>query len=124
MQIEIFIILINKGVKTYVKKFTGDFETAVWKENETWVWAWAVCEIGNEKNLQIGNSIDTFIEFCKNETNPEIYFHNLKFDCEFIIYWCLTHGFTHAEKKEDIKENTFTTLISDMRSVLHMYNIF
>lgn len=63
-----------------MKKFTGDFETAVWKEDETWVWAWAVCEIGNEKNLQIGNSIDTFIEFCKNEANPEIYFHNLKFD--------------------------------------------
>ena len=55
MQIEIFIILINKEVKFYVKKFTGDFETAVWKENETWVWAWACCEIGNEKNLQIGN---------------------------------------------------------------------
>lgn len=36
-----------------------------------------------------------------------------KFDGEFIIYWALTHGFTHVEKKEDIKENTFTTLISD-----------
>ena len=116
MQIEIFIILINKEVKFYVKKFTGDFETAVWKENETWVWAWACCEIGN--------SIETFIEFCKNEKNPEIYFHNLKFDGEFIIYWCLTHGFTHVNKKEDIKENTFTTLISDMRTILHNNYIF
>jgi hypothetical protein len=26
----------------------------------------------------------------------------------------LTNGFTHVNKKEDIKENTFTTLISDM----------
>ena len=40
-----------------MKKFTADFETAVWKDNETWVWAWAVCEIGNEENLQIGNNI-------------------------------------------------------------------
>lgn len=107
-----------------MKKFTGDFETAVWKENETWVWAWALCEIGNEENLPIGNNIDTFIEFLKNEKNPEVYFHNLKFDGEFIIYWCLTHGFMHAEKKEDIKDNTFTTLISDMRSILYNNNLF
>lgn len=97
-----------------MKKFTADFETAVWLEDETWVWAWATCEIGNEKNLQIGNNIDSFIEYCKNEKNSIFYFHNLKFDGEFIIYWALKNGFTHAEKKEDIKANTFTTLISDM----------
>ena len=60
-------------------KFTGDFETATWLENETYVWAWAVCEIGTE-NLKYGNSIESFFEFCKNEKNPEIFFHNLKFD--------------------------------------------
>ena len=97
-----------------MKKFTADFETAVWLENETWVWAWATCEIGNEKNLQIGNNIDDFIEYCKKEKNSIFYFHNLKFDGEFIIYWALKNGFTHVEKKEDIKANTFTTLISDM----------
>lgn len=97
-----------------MKKFTADFETAVWLEDETWVWAWATCEIGNEKNLIIGNNIDDFIEYCKKEKNSIFYFHNLKFDGEFIIYWALKNGFTHAEKKEDIKANTFTTLISDM----------
>lgn len=97
-----------------VKKFTADFETAVWKEDETWVWAWATCEIGNEENIKIDNNIDSFMEFCKQEKNATFYFHNLKFDGEFIIYWLLTHGFTHVEKKEDIKENTFTTVISDM----------
>ena len=97
-----------------MKKFTADFETATWNEDETWVWAWATCEIGNEENIQIDNNIDSFIEFCEKEKNPIIYFHNLKFDGEFIIYWLLTHGFKWVEKKEDIKENTFTTLISDM----------
>ena len=97
-----------------MKKFTADFETAVWLEDETWVWAWATCEIGNENNLTIGNNIDDFIEYCKKEKNSIFYFHNLKFDGEFIIYWALKNGFTHVEKKEDIKENTFTTLISDM----------
>lgn len=97
-----------------MKKYTADFETATWKEDETWVWAWAVCEIGKDENIEIGNSIDTFIDFCKKEKNATFYFHNLKFDGEFIIYWALTHGFKHVENKEDIEDNTFTTLISDM----------
>lgn len=97
-----------------MKKFTADFETAVWKKDETWVWAWAVCEIGKEENLIIDNNIDSFIEFCRKENNATFYFHNLKFDGEFIIYWALSHGFKHVENKEDIENNTFTTLISDM----------
>lgn len=97
-----------------MKKFTADFETCVWLPDETYVWAWAVSEIGNDDNIIIDNNIESFIEFCKNEKNAEFYFHNLKFDGEFIIYWALTHGFKHVEKKEDIEANTFTTLISDM----------
>ena len=97
-----------------MKKFTADFETATWLENETYVWAWAICEIGNTDNLQIGNNIETFFEFCKKENNPILFFHNLKFDGEFIIYYLLENGFKHVEKKEEIDKNTFTTLISDM----------
>lgn len=97
-----------------VKKFTADFETATWLENETWVWAWATCEIGNEENIEINNNIDSFIDYCKEQKNAVFYFHNLKFDGEFIIYWALTHGFKHVTKKEDIEANTFTTLISDL----------
>ena len=58
-----------------MKKFTADFETAVWIEDETWVWAWATCEIGNEKNLTIGNNIDDFIEYCKNEKRRRSHQH-------------------------------------------------
>lgn len=97
-----------------MKKFTADFETATWEDDETWVWAWATCEIGNEENLQIGNNIDDFIEYLKKEKNPKVYFHNLKFDGEFLIYWALKHGFTHVENQKDVKDMTFTTLISDM----------
>lgn len=97
-----------------MKKFTADFETAVWKTDETWVWAWAVCEIGNEDNIIIDNNIESFIEFCEDSGNSTFYFHNLKFDGEFIIYYLLTHGFRHVEKREDVESKTFTTLISDM----------
>ena len=97
-----------------MKKYTGDFETATWIEDETWVWAWAVCEIGNEKNIKYGNNIESFFEFCKAEKNPEIYFHNLKFDGEFIISYLLNNGFKHIRNIKERDEKTFTTLISDM----------
>lgn len=97
-----------------MKKFTADFETCVWKDDETFVWAWAICEIGNEDNLQIGNSIETFIDFCKSEKNPTLYFHNLKFDGEFIIYWLLKNNYKYVESRKYAEDNTFTTIISDM----------
>lgn len=96
-----------------MNKYTADFETCVWKENETWVWAWAIHEIGHDY-FKYGNDIYSFMDFCKNSNNSIFYFHNLKFDGEFIIYWLLTNGFKHIEDKTDVKDNTFTTLISDI----------
>lgn len=96
-----------------MKRYTADFETATWLDNETYVWAWAVCEIGNDKNVIIDNSIETFIEFIKKESGSIFYFHNLKFDGSFIIYYLLTHGFECVDSNNR-KSNTFTTLISDL----------
>lgn len=97
-----------------MKKFTADFETATWLPDETYVWAWAICEIGNPDNLIIDNNIDSFIEFCKKNPNSTLYFHNLKFDGEFIIYYLFNHGFEHIKDRKEKRNNTFTTLISDM----------
>ena len=96
-----------------MKKFTADFETATWNPNKTWVWAWATCEIETSK-INLGNTIESFIEYARSQKNSIFYFHNLKFDGEFIISWALNNGFTHAETKEEIKDMTFTTLISDV----------
>lgn len=70
-------------------KFVGDFETATWLEDETWVWAWATCEIDSLK-LEYGNSIESFFEWIEKQKNPEIYFHNLKFDRR--IYYLLSYS--------------------------------
>ena len=96
-----------------MKRFTADFETSTWLSDESFVWAWAICEIGNVDNLRIGNSIKTFMELVEKEINPIILFHNLKFDGEFILYWLMKNGFEYTEKKER-KDRTFSTLISDM----------
>ena len=97
-----------------MKKFTADFETNT-QEYDTRVWAYAICEIGNITNFQYGNNIEDFIKFCqdKNE-NYLLYFHNLKFDGEFIIHYLLSNGYTHIKNKKDREDKTFTTLISDM----------
>ena len=99
-----------------MKKYTADFETATWNTNETWVWAWAVCEIGNEENIIIENNIESFIEFCKKQNNAVLYFHNLKFDSEFIICYLLENGYKHIKDRKEATDKTFTTLISDIGS--------
>lgn len=94
--------------------YSADFETiATEGVNETRIWAYAIIEIGNDKNFIYGNNMTDFIKFCKDSKNSTFYFHNLKFDGEFIIDYLLKNGFTHVVNNKDIKDNTFTTLISD-----------
>lgn len=51
-----------------IKRFSCDFETVTWLENETYVWAWAISEIGNETNIKIGNNIDDFLNGVRAKT--------------------------------------------------------
>lgn len=60
-------------------RFTADFETVTWLKHETYVWAWAVCNIETEE-IRTGNNIVDFMELCKYYHNPIIYMHNLRFD--------------------------------------------
>jgi len=64
--------------------------------------------------LTFGEDIDSFINYCSliNESSS-FYFHNLKFDGEFIIHYLLTHGFVHVNEKK-LGVNQFSTIISDL----------
>lgn len=64
--------------------------------------------------MTIGEDIDSFINYCSliNESSS-FYFHNLKFDGEFIIHYLLTHGFVHVNEKK-LGVNQFSTIISDL----------
>lgn len=96
-----------------MRKLTADFETTT-DIDDCRVWAWAICEIGEVENFYTGNDIDSFMEFVQTEIhNGKYYFHNAKFDFQFIISWLLTHGFIHIEDKKDRDDLTFTTLITD-----------
>lgn len=97
-----------------MRSFTADFETTT-DINDCRVWAYAICEIGDTTNFIYGNNIEDFIKFCSNsKENYKIWFHNLKFDCEYIFSYLLNNGYEVIENKKDRHDKTFTCLISDM----------
>lgn len=91
------------------KKYACDFETTT-NPDDCRVWAYGWMEVGNTKNYQIGNSIDEFMRFVQY-CQGDLYFHNLKFDGEFIINWLLRNGFKHDDSG---LPKTFNTIISQM----------
>lgn len=100
-----------------MSRYTADFETSTpaWltRDKETRVWAWAVHEIGGDDFIY-GNTIDTFFEWCFKDKrkNHTLYFHNLKFDGEYIFYYLLKNGYEVVQDKKDRKDKSFTCLIS------------
>ena len=97
-----------------MKKFTADFETTT-DPNDCRVWAYSLCEIGNIDNFIYGNNIEDFINFCANKyENYQLWFHNLKFDGEYIFNYLLNNGFEFVKDKKLRRDKTFTCLISDM----------
>lgn len=93
--------------------FTADFETTT-NPLDCRVWAFAVCEIDNPDNVVIGLTVDEFMCWCESQKeNHTIYFHNLKFDSQFIMYWLFKNGFKHITEDEKRETKTFSTVISD-----------
>ena len=102
-----------------MSKFTADFETSTpkWLERDGYsrVWAYAICEIGNPENFIYGNNIEDFFKWCFKDKrkNHTLYFHNLKFDGEYIFYYLLKNGYEVVQTKKEARDKTFTCLISD-----------
>jgi len=96
-----------------MKTYVADFETTT-NPNDCRVWAYAICEVGNKDNVIIGTTLDDFMKWCRDlKENPTVFFHNLKFDGQFIMTWLFKNGFTHTTNPNDKATLTFNTLISD-----------
>ena len=65
------------------------------------MWAYALCEIGGDYATTVGNSIDDMINRISSANNT-LYFHNLKFDGEFIIYWLFRNGYTFVKDAKEL----------------------
>ncbi|MBO7697040.1 MAG: hypothetical protein J6T10_30790 [Methanobrevibacter sp.] len=99
-------------------RYCCDFETSTleWFKRDGYarVWAFSISEIGNPDNFKFGTNIDDFMSWCMNtKANYTCYFHNLKFDGEYIFYWLLKNGYECIEDKKARKDKTFTCLLSD-----------
>lgn len=100
----------------------ADFETLVLTEEEikqgkgTYVWAWAICQITDDKpNTVYGTSIRTFFEYIQTlPKNSIVYFHNLKYDGQFILSYILQNNWTQVISNKKMKNKTFCALVSEI----------
>ena len=96
-----------------MRTFVADFETTT-NEKNCHVWAWALCEVDDPSNVYIGTDIYDFMAMCEQlRDNLRVYFHNLKFDGQFIISWLFQNEFQLVNDSRDRATRTFKTMISD-----------
>lgn len=101
--------------KAYNNIYVADFETLSGDVDETWVWAWASCNINDIEKCNIGNSIDSFIDYlCMLPGNNNfVYFHNLSHDGSFILDWLFNKEAEYCEKFNESNRLQFNCLIGD-----------
>lgn len=90
--------------------FAADFESTT-NADDCRVWSWGICPVVENpvrENVTLGTTIESFIKWCENEEFI-IYFHNLKFDGTFIIYWLLTNKWKWSK---DLSPRRFSSVIS------------
>lgn len=93
----------------------ADFETSTWLDDESYVWAWGIMHIESHY-MQAGSDIESFVDALK--TMPYracMWFHNLKFDGQFIIHELFKQGyvFTDERKLVNMPDKSFHALIGD-----------
>lgn len=91
--------------------YMADFETTADSDEETRVWLWSIANVDTLITEQ-GTDIDSFFKRISKKSCT-CYFHNLKFDGEFIIYYLFHQGYKHTFNKK-LEKGEFKTLISDM----------
>lgn len=105
---EFGILLDDEGGFTDMQKYMADFETTT-TPDDLRVWAWCLVDIETSCVVNTGNNINSFFDYLSSE-NSVVYFHNLKFDGEFLLHYLLTHGYVYDTSKET---GTFDCLITD-----------
>lgn len=98
--------------KTIHDSWVADFETTT-VEDDCRVWSWGAVHEESGEYVK-GLTIESFVEWCE-EHGQTVYFHNLRFDGQFIIPWLYLNGYSHTEARTPAK-NQFTTVISGMGS--------
>lgn len=106
--------LLDKWRWTRLGKFTADFETTT-DFDDCRVWAFACCDVDDPAFVVYGNDIEGFMEWCAAVDDSVVWFHNLKFDGEFIYNHLLDTGWEWVawDDFKNAQPQSFSTLISD-----------
>lgn len=97
--------------------YAADFETTT-DPGDCRVWGWGLCPITDDwqtlglDNVDVGQSLQVFLEEVVALGNTVIYFHNLKFDGRFILAHLFAMGYEHTTEKSSLP-GTFKSLISN-----------
>lgn len=98
--------------------YVGDTETTYDAENENaWVWLWSICSVDNPDDIVYGYDGESLIHELEKHVGDRVYFHNLKYDGEF-IFWLLdtmNYRWLPEDRRQYVK--TYKTLITDDRQV-------
>lgn len=110
----------GKQGNSYGLTYVADFETRCSETNRlygvTSVWLWDICRLGSLEHTT-GNTMEEFIDEIELMAPCTIYFHNLKFDGNFLISWLLKNGFKCKpmnRRKKKMDERTFDCLITEL----------
>lgn len=95
-------------------RFVADLETTN-NVNDCHVWASGIAEIPAEYTtspmVRHWNNLEGLMEFfASQEETHEVYFHNAKFDAQFILDYLIDNGYEYDEELS--KAKTFKTLIT------------
>lgn len=99
--------------------YVADFETTT-DPDDVRVWAWGLYRPEKDK-FEWGKDVASFVERLRTLPNrSKVYFHNLKFDSEFLMYYLFKElGYERVDSRK-IGDREFTTLISHMGAFYSM----
>ena len=93
------------------KSYVADFETTT-KLDDCRVWCFSITEIGNIDNTIVGLTIEDFFDELLKLGSSTIYFHNLRFDAQFILSYMLSEGYEYTDDGVTVTVN-FEDVVKD-----------
>jgi hypothetical protein len=81
-------------------QWVADFETTT-RADDCRVWGWGLARIDTAEtawDVEMGQDIEGFLERCA-KMPAIIWFHNLRFDGMFIMYYLMTAGYSHSTER-------------------------
>ena len=106
----------SKTNHTYCADFETTSESQFKRDSFTKVYLWKIMGVDTPLD-EIGLELDDFIKLLgeRLEFGDVVYFHNLSFDGEFILWYLLQHEYTYDDKFG--KDHTFSSIIDETGSI-------